>query len=297
MFYKFTKLLLIAIILLSVTACGNNPIENAYSPETVSSIEASAEVPKETEYINEAESIMQEIEKQYENYALNKVEYQGENAEKSNAVGEVSDQLSGEKLKGVKVSFRTIEVETDENGRFQIVGYPSGFYEFVLEKEGYKTARYSNYPISEMDGVDIFSFVISKTEELTEDYLANFHDHIIDADKEILYMLFYTADAKSQQSVEALVEHMDWDEKTLQEVKNLALEQHASNQTAYEDSQKIIENPQTQENVEKTVNAYNEEVHNNAEQLRTNLQELLKNDYEKLCIWLDQWWNENKMKG
>ena len=60
--------------------------------------------------------------------------------------------------------------QTDYNGRFQILGLADGEYNWTVSKDGYKIATYENYPVTSQLGAAVFSFYISKENEISQDF-------------------------------------------------------------------------------------------------------------------------------
>lgn len=76
-----------------------------------------------------------------------------------------------------------ISIETDDMGRFAFTNVPEGFYTFSIMQEGYETAIYTHMPVSTIYGDNLYSFYLSQTRSIQNNYLMDATNlHINDND-------------------------------------------------------------------------------------------------------------------
>lgn len=95
----------------------------------------------------------------------------------SNVVGTVFDDDTGVIIENASIEIdNQVVAQTDYNGRFQILGLADGEYNWTVSKDGYKIATYENYPVTSQLGAAVFSFYISKENEISQDFLNGMDD-------------------------------------------------------------------------------------------------------------------------
>lgn len=95
----------------------------------------------------------------------------------SNVVGTVFDDDTGVIIENASIEIdNQVVAKTDYNGRFQILGLADGEYTWTVSKDGYKIATYENYPVTSQLGASVFSFYISKENEISQDFLSGMDD-------------------------------------------------------------------------------------------------------------------------
>lgn len=142
--------------------------EKTEEQETIEQEEQRAQRLKESRLYTD-----QDVEEGFKNYAevSNTVSEHTEQEETklSNVVGTIFDRESRNPVAGVKIIVNEeVLAETDTSGRFQIRGLADGLYNWNLSKEGYCNAEYRGYGVKAIWGASIFSFDISKEEEIVE---------------------------------------------------------------------------------------------------------------------------------
>lgn len=93
----------------------------------------------------------------------------------SNVVGTVFDDDTGVIIENASIEIdNQVVAQTDYNGRFQILGLADGEYNWTVSKDGYKIATYENYPVTSQLGAAVFSFYISKENEISQDFFKRY---------------------------------------------------------------------------------------------------------------------------
>lgn len=95
----------------------------------------------------------------------------------SNTVGIVFDKGSIDPIQGAMVYVVNAEteelaaaVQTDATGRFQIVGLPDAFYNWIVVCDGFKVSTYYGYDVRAGEITDIFTFYLSREENIIKIY-------------------------------------------------------------------------------------------------------------------------------
>ena len=86
-----------------------------------------------------------------------------------NVVGMVFDMSNDIPITNATIHINGSNIHVDENGRFQIPNMPDGKYDWVISADGYETAEYLNYEIDVAGGTNIFTFYLSKDEQIQKD--------------------------------------------------------------------------------------------------------------------------------
>lgn len=107
---------------------------------------------------------------QYLTSANNKEDQLG-NKSLTYAKGYVIDELTGEKCVNAKITYSSIDdgtskiIKTDKDGAFEIKDILTGYYNWRVDAEGYKSGTYSSYPV--ITGGNNYSFELSKTTDVS----------------------------------------------------------------------------------------------------------------------------------
>lgn len=115
-----------------------------------------------------------DIRNSFANYSnnLTNLKTRGSSAN-SNVVGTVFDDDTGVIIENASIEIdNQVVAKTDYNGRFQILGLADGEYTWTVFKNGYRIATYENYPVTSQLGASVFSFYISKENEINQDFLS-----------------------------------------------------------------------------------------------------------------------------
>lgn len=87
----------------------------------------------------------------------------------SNSVGIVLREDDGLPIIGATVHIINAEtdkivavVQTDSSGRFQVIGLPDAYYNWIVNGDSYKSATYYRYDVRAGEITDIFTFYLSK---------------------------------------------------------------------------------------------------------------------------------------
>ena len=86
-----------------------------------------------------------------------------------NVVGMVFDMSNDIPITNATIHINGSNIHVDENGRLQIPNMPDGKYDWVISADGYETAEYLNYEIDVAGGTNIFTFYLSKDEQIQKD--------------------------------------------------------------------------------------------------------------------------------
>ena len=93
----------------------------------------------------------------------------------SNAIGTVFQNNTEEPISEATINVIDAEteisvaiVQTDDEGRFQIIGLPDAVYNWEVSCEGYEIAKYNGYDVCAGEITSIFTFYLSDTEKISK---------------------------------------------------------------------------------------------------------------------------------
>lgn len=113
----------------------------------------------------------------FKNFSTSMRNYTPDNVNKGQIIGLVYDQNTGVSLPkaNIKIEGWNEQIQTDNEGRFAITNLADGYYNIIVEIDGYYTAAYKNMPVFEYCGSSIYSLAISTYYEVNEDWKADIH--------------------------------------------------------------------------------------------------------------------------
>lgn len=121
----------------------------------------------------------EDAQNNFENFASAKIDFSApkgrSDVKVATIVGQVYDADGNSAISNALVRIESIgvEIQTDQNGAFEIANVPEGHYDVEVVVDGYNTSHFDNMPAFGVSGAEFYYLPISKDQEMQFDYTAD----------------------------------------------------------------------------------------------------------------------------